>query len=73
MSPSRGPVFSCAHYFQAPATQAKMECSQAGTHLHKQKPPHRQGRSKHFPPRDLPPLQLKAPYPKVTGIHAPVD
>ena len=22
MSPSRAPVFSCAHYFQAPATQA---------------------------------------------------
>ena len=24
MSPSRAPVFSCAHYFQAPATQAKL-------------------------------------------------
>ena len=23
MSPSRAPVLSCAHYFQAPATQAK--------------------------------------------------
>ena len=23
-SPSRAPVFSCAHYFQAPATQAKI-------------------------------------------------
>ena len=23
VSPSRAPVFSCAHYFQAPATQAK--------------------------------------------------
>ena len=22
MSPSRAPVFSCGHYFQAPATQA---------------------------------------------------
>ena len=73
MSPSRGPVFSCAHYFQAPATQAKMECSQAGTHLDKQKPPHRQGRNKHFLPRDLSPLQLRAQYPKVTGIQAPVD
>ena len=73
MSPSRGPVFSCAHYFQAPATQAKMECSQAGTHLDKQKPPHRQGRNKHFPPRDLSPLQLRAQYPKVTDIHVLVD
>ena len=73
MSPSRGPVFSCAHYFQAPATQAKMECSQAGTHFHKQKLPYRQGRNKHSPPRDLSPPQLRAQYPKVTGIHALVD
>ena len=73
MSPSRGSVFSCAHYFQAPATQAKMACSQAGTYLHKQKPPHRQGRNKHSPSRDLSPLQLKSQYPKVTGIQALVD
>ena len=26
VSPSRAPVFSCAHYFQAPATQAKSFC-----------------------------------------------
>ena len=25
VSPSRAPVFSCAHYFQAPATQAILE------------------------------------------------
>ena len=25
VSPSRAPVFSCAHYFQAPATQAKSD------------------------------------------------
>ena len=27
-SPSRAPVFSCAHYFQAPATQATMRGSE---------------------------------------------
>ena len=26
VSPSRLPVFSCAHHFQAPATQAKRRC-----------------------------------------------
>ena len=25
VSPSRAPVFSCAHYFQAPTTQAKIK------------------------------------------------
>ena len=28
MSPSRAPVFSCAHYFQAPAMQATMRGSE---------------------------------------------
>ena len=28
MSPSRAPVFSCAHYFQAPAMQATMHGSE---------------------------------------------
>ena len=35
MSPSRAPVFSCAHYFQAPATQAMSPCTRvAGTECH---------------------------------------
>ena len=25
VSPSRAPIFSCAHYFQAPSTQATVE------------------------------------------------
>ena len=29
VSPSRAPVFSCAHYFQAPATQAKTRPARA--------------------------------------------
>ena len=40
MSASRAPVFSSAHYFHAPATQAMWEASrkgkkEAGRHLHK--------------------------------------
>ena len=35
MSPSRAPVFTCAHYFQAPATQAMSPCTRvAGTERH---------------------------------------
>ena len=30
VSPSRAPVFSCAHYFQAPATQAKSKWTTRG-------------------------------------------
>ena len=33
VSPSRAPVFSCVHYFQAPATQANMGCDLRGSNF----------------------------------------